>query len=296
MHDDPKPKPAAISEVIGEPAIVINGIPDVPTVTPAAVHLDATTDAGSNDDPCFGEWLEGRKVLKIFGDRYYSGEVVKYDSETNWYRVVYEDGDFEDLEWHELEDVLLPLDISIPLKALALQRYKCEKSTCKSGVSTAKKRRGRPPKNVVSMKKTSKLLEASQTSELKGEKQGEVDFGSKRRQSITQTESIITSLQVCYSGKSASEPGKDVPGSEHYQNAESMVNLSKLSQKPSATVSENERQSVQVTPNEEATTQETSKRQREFQKQSGRTARAEKQKREESLAPDTSMEQTAFPE
>ncbi|XP_026658692.1 uncharacterized protein LOC103702835 isoform X2 [Phoenix dactylifera] len=283
VHDDPEPNPASISEVIGEPAIIINGVPAVPPVATTSIPLDTTNDAGSNDDPYFGEWLEGRKVLKLFGDHYYSGEVEKYDSETNWYRVTYEDGDFEDLEWHELEDVLLPLDISIPLKALALRRCRYEKSTCQSGVSMTKTRKGRA-KNVGSVKKTLELLEASQTSELKGKKQVELDFGSKRRQSIIQTESTKTSLQVCYSDKSVSEPGKDIAISEKFQNAESMVSLSELLQKPTA--SELERQLVQATPNKEVTTQETSNRQRKFQKQSGRTTRAEKQKRRKFLVQD----------
>ncbi|KAG1337957.1 putative dirigent protein 17-like [Cocos nucifera] len=287
VHEDPEPNSAAISEVIGEPAIVINGIPPVPLVATTSIHLDTTNDAGSNDDPYFGEWLEGRKVLKLFGDRYYSGEVEKYDSEANWYRVTYEDGDFEDLEWHELEDVLVPLDISIPLKALALRRCKCDKSICKSSVSMAKTRKGRP-KNIGSVNKTLELPDASQTSEVKGENQVEVDFGRKKRQSIIQIESTKTSLQVCYSDKSVSEAGKDIAISEKIQNAESMVNLSELSQKPTA--SEGERQLVQATPNKEVTTQEASKTQRKFQKQSGTTSRAEKQKRRNSLVQGTALE------
>ena len=34
-----------------------------------------------------------------------------------WYRWVYEDVDFEDLEWNELEEVLRPLDIIVPLQS-----------------------------------------------------------------------------------------------------------------------------------------------------------------------------------
>ncbi|KAG6502755.1 hypothetical protein ZIOFF_035042 [Zingiber officinale] len=112
---------AVVSEMIGEPAIIIDGVPPLP---PDSVKIcgEASTHVGSTFDPCFGEWLEGRKVHKLFGDHYFSGIVVKYDSESNWYRVIYEDGDSEDLEWHELEEILLPLDISIPLTTLALQR------------------------------------------------------------------------------------------------------------------------------------------------------------------------------
>ncbi|KAG0465131.1 hypothetical protein HPP92_019295 [Vanilla planifolia] len=74
------------------------------------------------NDPYFGEWLEGRKVKKLYKHQYHLGEVVKYDPQINCYMVVYEDGNSEDLQWDELKEVLLPLDINIPLKLLALQR------------------------------------------------------------------------------------------------------------------------------------------------------------------------------
>ena len=66
-----------------------------------------------------GYGLVGREVLKLFGGQYYAGKVAKYDEEMCWYRVVYEDGDSEDLEWNELEEVLRPLDIMVPLKSIS---------------------------------------------------------------------------------------------------------------------------------------------------------------------------------
>ena len=42
--------------------------------------------------------------------RYYSGTVMEFDKQSGWYRVLYEDGDSEDLDWQELEEVLLPLN------------------------------------------------------------------------------------------------------------------------------------------------------------------------------------------
>ncbi|KAI0501962.1 hypothetical protein KFK09_016907 [Dendrobium nobile] len=108
-----------VFEVDGEPAVVINGLPkNISCNKKPVVSCVATCDLRLADDPVFGELLEGRKVKKLFGGQYYQGEVVKYDSEVNWYRVIYEDGDSEDLEWHELEEILLPLDINIPLKLL----------------------------------------------------------------------------------------------------------------------------------------------------------------------------------
>ncbi|XP_020696416.1 dirigent protein 17-like [Dendrobium catenatum] len=111
-----------VFEVDGEPAVVINGLPkNISCNKKPVVSCVGTCDKRLADDPVFGELLEGRKVKKLFGGQYYQGEVVKYDSEVNWYKVVYEDGDSEDLEWHELEEILLPLDINIPLKLLPFQ-------------------------------------------------------------------------------------------------------------------------------------------------------------------------------
>jgi hypothetical protein len=80
-------------------------------------------------------------VRKLFGDQYYVGKVVKYESRSNWYSVVYEDGDQEDLEWDELEEVLLPLDITIPLRTLVMDKCKLQ-----SALLDYKPKVGRPKK------------------------------------------------------------------------------------------------------------------------------------------------------
>ncbi|KAL4196992.1 hypothetical protein AMTRI_Chr04g249010 [Amborella trichopoda] len=114
-----------IFEVSREPAIVINGVPDVENFSSTShVNLDSATDAESCCHKGFGRWLEGRNVRKLFGTSYYSGKVVKYDAETDWYRVIYEDNDFEDLDWDELKEVLQPLDIGIPLVELSARILK----------------------------------------------------------------------------------------------------------------------------------------------------------------------------
>ncbi|KAL5981963.1 hypothetical protein ACLOJK_016030 [Asimina triloba] len=113
------------AEVPGEPAIVINGVPKI-SPTDVVCTASNTSDSELEIDPCFGRYLEGRAVQKRFGENYFSGKVVKYDEESNWYRVVYEDEDFEDLDWNELQQVLVPLDIALPLKAL-LKMNKQEK-------------------------------------------------------------------------------------------------------------------------------------------------------------------------
>ncbi|MQL80574.1 hypothetical protein Taro_013041, partial [Colocasia esculenta] len=134
------PASGAIFQVVGEPAVCINGVPEVSQVLNSSILPRTTNHAEPCDDPCLGEWLEGREVRKLFGNKYYSGKVVKFDPEMKWYRVVYEDGDFEDLEWHELEEVLVPLDISVSLRTLIQQVYEyrnfvasLEGNTTKSG-------------------------------------------------------------------------------------------------------------------------------------------------------------------
>lgn len=143
---------ARVSEIPGEPAIIINGVPDVCPSNDTSSPCNAITLA-EDGEKGFGEWLEGREVQKLFGGQYYSGVVTQYDKEAGWYRVVYEDGDSEDLDWHELEEVLLPLDIMVPLKTLALKTIRRTKrsgqNVVRSHTRLAKNvaRKGRTPAN-----------------------------------------------------------------------------------------------------------------------------------------------------
>uniref|UniRef100_A0ACD5VSC1 Uncharacterized protein n=1 Tax=Avena sativa TaxID=4498 RepID=A0ACD5VSC1_AVESA len=132
---------ASVVKVPREPAIIINGVPDLPPDCQSGSQSTVRDAPKSRVDPRFGEWLEGRKVKKLFGDQYYVGKVVKYESQSNWYSVVYDDGDQEDLEWDELEEILLPLDITIPLKTLVMD--KCKRQ---SAVPDYKPKVGRPKK------------------------------------------------------------------------------------------------------------------------------------------------------
>ncbi|ONM36607.1 AT hook motif family protein [Zea mays] len=122
----------SIIKVPKEPAIIINGVPDFPFDCTTGSQSAVKNDAESHVDPRFGEWLEGRKVRKLFGDTYFVGKVAKYDIESNWYTVIYDDGDQEDLEWRELEKVLLPLDITVPLKTLVIDKCKLKGSVSDS--------------------------------------------------------------------------------------------------------------------------------------------------------------------
>ncbi|CAL5388079.1 unnamed protein product [Camellia sinensis] len=139
--EEPDSLPTGVFELYGEPAIVINGVPPLPSNNETLVPCDIGREAESHRNAGFGEWLKGREVRKLFGDQFYNGKVTEFDKEAGWYRVVYDDGDVEDLEWHELEEVLLPLDITLPLKGLALKIIrKRQGPTQRSGKTLTKSR------------------------------------------------------------------------------------------------------------------------------------------------------------
>eukprot|EP00252_Welwitschia_mirabilis_P022902 TRINITY_DN633_c0_g1_i1.p1 TRINITY_DN633_c0_g1~~TRINITY_DN633_c0_g1_i1.p1 ORF type:complete len:659 (+),score=164.48 TRINITY_DN633_c0_g1_i1:388-2364(+) len=66
-------------------------------------------DEPKNNQQEITTWI-GRKVSKKFGRKKFWGEVASYDSETRWFKVVYEDNDSEDLEMFEVERILIPVD------------------------------------------------------------------------------------------------------------------------------------------------------------------------------------------
>ena len=58
-----------------------------------------------------GPSMIGKKVVKLFGGVPYVGTISSFDTETKFYKIRYEDGDGEDLEFHELRVVeWRPLD------------------------------------------------------------------------------------------------------------------------------------------------------------------------------------------
>ncbi|XP_015886399.1 dirigent protein 17 [Ziziphus jujuba] len=140
-----------VFQILGEPAIVINGVPDISSNVGLNVSNTVSggvesSGAGSTASTDFGEWWEGREVQKMFGNKYYSGLVTEYDKETGWFRVVYDDGDFEDLDQHELEEVLLPLDVMVPLKALALKTVRKSKKPSQKSAKNVVGSQTRPVK------------------------------------------------------------------------------------------------------------------------------------------------------
>ena len=113
---DKGPSSSSVFHVAGEPAICINGLPEISQDRKSPCYTNDVEDELQR--PYFGRWFQGREVSKLFGNRFYHGKVVDFDTEMKWYRVVYEDGDFEDLDQDELEEVLLPVDVSVPLEDL----------------------------------------------------------------------------------------------------------------------------------------------------------------------------------
>jgi hypothetical protein len=108
-----------IYEIPGETAIIINGVPAIVPGSGVVPSRDASNVVETHGNLDLGDWFVGRDVQKLFRERYYSGKVINYDKESGWYKVEYEDGDLEDLDWQELKEVILPLDATISLKTLA---------------------------------------------------------------------------------------------------------------------------------------------------------------------------------
>ncbi|CAN6472501.1 unnamed protein product [Victoria cruziana] len=155
-----------VSQIPGEPAVVINGVPNLNAAPDCPPRPDVNrNEAESDADNGLGEWLEGREVKKLFGEKYYSGKVTYFDRETNWYRVVYEDDDFEDLEWHELREVLVPLDIAIPLNELSLKFLNHKSPVARSAKTSPKPKRQRKAKNKTREKSASSDAATSQTTD-----------------------------------------------------------------------------------------------------------------------------------
>ncbi|XP_022143894.1 dirigent protein 17-like [Momordica charantia] len=153
-EEDSEPSFSNVYELPGEPAIVINGVPDIPACDTALTLCNSLNDEKLLGSTGFGEWLEGRVINKMFGDRYYYGVITEFDKGTGWYRVEYEDGDFEDLDWRSLEQVLLPMDVTVPLKALALKTLKRSRKAHKSRKNKTGNR-GRNPKEIEGRRKKS---------------------------------------------------------------------------------------------------------------------------------------------
>ena len=86
-EQEPESSSTGIFKLPGEPAIVINGVPNVSAIDSTPVLGNTVNDAERNRNTSFGDWLEGRVVQKLFGNRYFSGVVTEFDEKragTGW--------------------------------------------------------------------------------------------------------------------------------------------------------------------------------------------------------------------
>ena len=102
-------------------------------------------DTPKRDKPLVGKELIGAKVKKQFNCRLYTGTVTAYDEELKWYKVMYDDGDKEEMNLKELRTHLTELPPTSP----RVLNKKADATTPKKGkpdATTPKKAsRMRPP-------------------------------------------------------------------------------------------------------------------------------------------------------
>lgn len=258
---------ASVKKVAREPAIVINGFPDLPPDCTTGSQSKVKNDAESQVDPRFGAWLEGRKVRKLFGDTYYTGKVDKYDSESNWYNIIYDDGDQEDLEWCELESILLPLDITVPLKTLVMETCKVQGSV----PDFSRPKVGRPRKVYAAMddgtKETSNMVTVSQRNDVRNNQMAIVAVAAEANAQAC--------LQASNQPRKRGRPRKDRSLSADNQ-------PKKRGRPPKNRNASGNSQSVGNTPGSQMQddTQESTRRQNSTLLRNAMTARAEKLKRD----------------
>lgn len=277
---------AFIIKVDREPAIIINGVPDLPSDSTAGSQSIVKNDVEPQVDPRFGEFLEGRKVWKLFGDTHYVGKVAKYDSESNWYSIIYADGDQEDLEWHELEEILLPLDITVPLKTLVMDKCKLKGSVS----DFSKPKVGRPRKIYATMgdstKKTSHIVAISQGNEANNQMAIVGVEGQGQLVTVIAEGNAQACLQASNQPRKRGRPRKD-------RSLSADIQPKKRGRPPKNRNGPGNSQSAENTPDSLALvpvqddTQESSRKQNSTLIRNAMTARAEKLKRENLRAQST---------
>ena len=103
-----KGKPDATTPKKGKPMVR----KEVPTSPPVQDEADSTTHKKSK--PRIGKELIGAKVKKQFNYRFYTGTVTEFDEEHKWYKVMYDDGDKEEMNLKEIRKHLTELPPSSP--------------------------------------------------------------------------------------------------------------------------------------------------------------------------------------
>ncbi|KAH0722758.1 hypothetical protein KY290_005406 [Solanum tuberosum] len=123
-----------VFEIPGELDVVINWLPPISSSVDTFSPLPTVTDAAEESlDTVIGPWFEGSEVRKLFGNKYYYGEITEFDGEVGRFKVKYENGNVEELEWNELDQVLQLLNLNISLATISTRRK--QRSIQKSGKS-----------------------------------------------------------------------------------------------------------------------------------------------------------------
>ncbi|KAH0722751.1 hypothetical protein KY290_005399 [Solanum tuberosum] len=111
-----------VFEIPGKPVVAINGLPPVSSSVDTFSPLPTVTDAAEESlNTVIGPWFEGREVRKLFGNQYYYREITEFDGKVGRFKVKYENGNVEELEWNELDQVLHPLNLNIPLATISIE-------------------------------------------------------------------------------------------------------------------------------------------------------------------------------
>ncbi|XP_024400951.1 uncharacterized protein [Physcomitrium patens] len=106
-----------------------NTVPEKEDDKPATLHGE-------------GEALVGRSIIKKFKRTKYSGKVAGYDQDCKWYKVVYDDGDEEELEYKELGPLLVEAGEAEAVK-VANASKRATPETDSDSKSSAKNAKGR---------------------------------------------------------------------------------------------------------------------------------------------------------
>jgi hypothetical protein len=69
-------------------------------------HLDEESDSVLSGGDSSSRWPIGTKVLKQFGAEWFEGAILRYDVEDELYWILYDDGDSEDMDFHEVEKAI----------------------------------------------------------------------------------------------------------------------------------------------------------------------------------------------
>ncbi|XP_020528981.1 uncharacterized protein LOC18443927 isoform X2 [Amborella trichopoda] len=162
-----------------------------------------------------GDLLVGRKVSKKFGGATFMGKVLSFDSIYDWYK--YEDGDEEDLEWSELEPIMVKSTKSRNRRSLfSLTRAKrasssdSEASQSTNGINgiSSEKDQSFPDYREIEEHKlptddqtfSSPIYDDSISSPAMAAKKRAAETKRKRMQRIREEKAIVSSRISCYEG------------------------------------------------------------------------------------------------